>query len=443
MRFYKVQDYHHFSALKKKLRAKPFLTKAERNILRCHSHSKAEGVTILKRGDKVGYHGLLTCNNSWCCPCCAPYRLTRTQRYLEAGFQMLAERGYKCIMITFTVPHSNYFNGYSDLGWRPHLHTLADTFYLLHRTFSQFTKKTRLTRLARRVHTITKKEARYKNETSEKKRREQKYATENTDYYSFYIHEITWGSVNGWHPHIHYLIWLPPANFNYFKTQEENLQKKWKEATLEVLNEMTWLQNNVKNNWKDLINNDKSSTVRGVYFSKNEKGEVREITQNGYFWSGSQEVTALQQKKGHGTNLTSWQILAKALDETNEKHEFYFNLYLEIINAMTGYNVWTFKRGFLQEIKTYMQTHPIDLLQKKKSKPQDSAKEKIKVICWLSQEQWKLLNQEIDYLQIILASFAIQDEAFELIKELCEVFKVGAPMKEPPYGVKVFEKKAA
>lgn len=444
MRTYTIEDYHLFHKLKRKLRTKTFLTKAEKNLLYCHSRTKSNtGVTVVKRDKKVGFKGLFPCNNSWCCPCCAPYRLARTQYYLEAGFEMLKERGYKCLMITFTVPHSSYFKGYSDLEWRPHLHTLGDTLYLLNRTFSKFTRKARFTRLARRIHTITKEEARYTDETSKKKRQEQKYAAENTEYYSFYIHETTWGSKNGWHPHIHMLLWLTPQSFDYFKNLEEKLAKIWRESELEVINEMTWLQNNVKNNWKDLINNPDSSNTKGIYFSKDKNGNVREMTTRNYFWSGATEVTSLPNKTGRGMNLTSWEILKKALDETNEKHEFYFNLYLELVNTIPGVNLWTFKRGFLPQIRQYIKSNPRALIQKKKSWQEKNPRGKIQIICWLSQEQWKLLNQQTQYLQIVLASLAIQDDAFELIKELCEVFKVGPPLKKPPFSIKIFENENA
>ncbi len=400
-------------------------TPAVKRLKSCMSRPvKENGITIIHQNGKTGFLGINYCHNSWCCPNCAPYKLNRVKHKLESGFEMMKQQGYKALMITFTVPHTAYLTCRKVKDGENYITvkvkekpTLADTFYLLKESFMKFSTENAY------------KQARGK------------------DNRNFFIYEMTWGPEHGWHPHIHALFWLKPEQFDKFVTAEKHLTKVWYKKILSTLEEMTWLKRKTYERWKKFTSyclaETASSGSISLYISKDGNGKAMEMTSSKYFWSGENEVADLLSKQGRQNHLTQWQILQKGIDDENPDNEFYFDLYLELVEVVRGIQQYRFKKGFLSEINNFEKE------QKLKEEPTEEKKlikkkEKPKIICWLSTQQWNYLKyrEGCHYLILILSSFCQQENAFELISELCEVMKVGPPKESPPYKVRFIEEAA-
>lgn len=383
MRTYTVRDFTLLKKLQARLQHYDCNGIAHlKNLKHCmaRSHS-ARGVTISKTSDgKVGVQGLTYCHNSWACPSCAPYQMNRIKQKLTLAFAMMKERGYRCRMVTFTVPHARLSDGT--------FMKLDDIFYLLRNVYNSCLSGT------------------MKHVRS-------------TDSRTFSIFEITWSPINGWHPHIHALYWLKPDDMDKFIAAEKRLQESWKVHCEKILKQMTWLSQNEYNRFYNCL---QKGFSKGVFISDHDAD-----TSN-YFWSGENEVADLLKKTAKTHHLTSWQILARALDNDDK---LYWNLYIEMIKAVRAVQHWRFKRGFLSEINEYEKDHPIEKIEKKKQQPEKEAK----TVCWFTREQWNYNNIICPHFLPLIASFVAAcevDEAFNLICELCTVYRQPPPLKESP-----------
>jgi len=118
---------------------------------------------VMRSGDDAYFTGIMTCKSIWTCPVCAERIICERIGQLKDALQS----GYKTVMVTVTLQHSKY-DRLSDL-----LRSLKDAVKRLKsgRWWSNY--KDRWGVVA---------------------------------YVSSY--EITWGDVNGWHPHAHILLFL-------------------------------------------------------------------------------------------------------------------------------------------------------------------------------------------------------------------------------------------
>jgi hypothetical protein len=138
-------------------------------------------------GHRVGFGGLRTCDSPWACPVCAPALADRRGEALARTLEQFHEAGFRIVHAVLTVRHTrgkalaDVFNALADAwrrmgkdrAFRPHWSGLG---------------------YARAV-------------------------------------EITFGK-NGWHPHIHMVLVIPPERDVY--ELEEALWEAWSGAVLEV-----------------------------------------------------------------------------------------------------------------------------------------------------------------------------------------------------------------
>lgn len=414
MRFNYVQDYVFHDRLRRRL-SKLEKTRALNRFFGCLKLANHDGVAILRQGKRVLYHGLHYCNNAWACPVCAPYKMGKIKRRIDAAFTIMKEKGYKCIMATFTVPsrRADYQDLESHTATRKII-PLGTILYILKRAYSKWWT---YTRSVRKLF---------------------------GDYKSFMVTELTYGERNGWHPHFHCLYWVKEDAFQTLQEKENQIAEKWHTCIKKVIeNEVTW-DNDAKKALLAFVNKSiAEKNFRGFYISKNADGTLKDVNKSNYFWSAENEVSDLCNKKGHNGNLTQWQMIEKICRDEPDS-EKYVPLIAEIINTTFGMNMFKFTANFASELDNYIKEHSTPFEQKKSNTDAETTKP-IETVCWLSREQWNLLKyrEHIVGLNYILASLAIQDDAFELIKEFCEVFKVGAPLKKPPFTIKFIEKIAA
>ncbi len=206
-------------------------------LQRCHLVPVGQ-VTILKNSDgDVRYGGLKTCRGSWACPICTPRRAAERAEVVSTIAGQIVNTP---VMITYTMQHKK------EDGLSPLLDTL-----------------TRALRLARNG------------------KRRKAY----NDHCMGYIRalEITYGKINGWHPHYHELNFL-----NRSVTKEQLIDgvvKNYRKAIADsgkVVNDFTV---NVKN-WDektDYLTKSFDMTkelTHGIYKKYDESYNIFEILNN-------------------------------------------------------------------------------------------------------------------------------------------------------------------
>lgn len=421
MQFLGTQDYVLHKRIREKLlylhnNSFESMSKPLKNYMNCLKKVMPSGVTILKRRDKIRFHGLTHCRNIWACPTCAPTKMQRVKAKLTAAFDLMKEQGYKCCMVTYTVPHqrTEHYEQDGNVKYR-NIIPFATMLYVLRTAFAKF----------------------WHYQSMQKIRKGSK---------NFHIIEITYSDKNGWHPHFHTLCWYKPEQFEKIAKMEQNSRKNWYNCLLNAVEEITW-DNDSKNILKKFITYNKehmdSANSAGYYISKNDDGTIREFTASNYFWSGENEVADLYKKIARDGHLNQWQILQLATrSDDNLK---YVKLIEEILEATYWLKMFKFSPGFSKMLDEYIQEHGIATKKKSGGTDTDSTENTTKVICWLSAQQWNLLiyREHIANLTVILSSFAIQDNAFELIKEFCTVFKIGEPKSSPPFKIKLPDEQVA
>jgi hypothetical protein len=138
-------------------------------------------------GHRVGFGGLRTCDSPWACPVCAPTLADRRGEALARTLEQFHEMGFRIVHAVLTVRHTRG-------------EALADVFNALADAWRRMGKDRAL-----RPHWSGLGYAR--------------------------AVEITFGK-NGWHPHIHMVLVIPPERDVY--ELEEALWEAWSGAVLEV-----------------------------------------------------------------------------------------------------------------------------------------------------------------------------------------------------------------
>ena len=132
-------------------------------INKCHRISTGSVKVVKGKDGSVGYRGVVTCKSAWACPICSP-RLAKKKA--EAIAMMDSRLMYKRVMVTYTVQHSI----------KDRLDDLIDILYNSLRRARQGRKHAEFKEIALGYVRST---------------------------------EITYGK-NGWHAHIHEMIYLRP-----------------------------------------------------------------------------------------------------------------------------------------------------------------------------------------------------------------------------------------
>jgi len=138
-------------------------------------------------GFRVGFHGLMTCGSPWICPVCAPTLAEQRGEALARTLEYFHRIGFRIVHVVLTVRHTRG-------------EALADVFKALADAWRRMGKSR-----AFRPH------------------------WEGLGYARSV--EITFGK-NGWHPHIHLALVVPPERDPY--ALREALWQAWSGAVLEV-----------------------------------------------------------------------------------------------------------------------------------------------------------------------------------------------------------------
>lgn len=287
--------------------------------------------------DKAHYSNLTTCNKIHYCPCCRARLDARRAAELQGAMDRHLETvGNDVLLATFTFPH--------ELG--------DDLFVIsrkLKKTFSGY-KSLRATRL-------------------------QFEKIGETTFGSFTTTEYTYGS-NGWHPHIHMLIFVNP-NVDVKALQLE-LSRGWQDYAFKKGLGLPSIERGVR-----ITSGKDYAEKMASYMCKLGSDSDKKVSEN--TWSLAKEVTYAGAKKSF-KGMNPFQILTAWLESTDEKEQArYKALYCQYAEGTIGLHVYD-ATNKLKEV--YLNDYKSD---------EDLAAEKdenVTLLGYLNFAQWaRLLNQ--------------------------------------------------
>lgn len=146
--------------------------------------------SLHKRG---GLHDLITCKSPWICPVCAAHISEARRRELQNLDRAAREAGYTVALVTLTFSHH---------GGQP----LADLVYRLLEAVRKLSRQRSYRDLRMRYGVVG------------------------------WIRalEVTYSRLNGWHPHLHLLVYLPAATHDDLSVFGEAFRAEWENALAKV-----------------------------------------------------------------------------------------------------------------------------------------------------------------------------------------------------------------
>lgn len=330
-----------------------------------HQTATQPKVFIVANNEYSSTYGNIFCRNTWACPRCSAIVMAKKGAQIAAAIEAL-DKWHKqhCFMMTLTLPHVETMS-------------CEQTFTILRQSWRLFTRE--------------RKQKRKRNGGNSNKK--YSYVKGNDAWGKFVenfkikhtvrVYEFTWGE-NGWHPHIHALIWVPANLLKKAKDYEAELNERWwnccKRTATKILQNDTFVKS---------LYADYKKSHPGLTFSKDEHGEIRKQNSSYYIsgWGGDSEVTGnVERKATNEGHFTPYQILERAYKEPT-KREFFLNLFTEYILATAGHRRTEFSKTGINDIANkWKQTqHWIETIKKK---AMDKAKNPLQVVCWFTEPQW-------------------------------------------------------
>lgn len=227
-----------------------------------------EHVEIVRKGKRVFAQNLMVCGLFWICPVCAARISMERAREVREAIRRQEARGGSVLMVTSTVPH-----------------------YVLQPLSLVLGRVSEARRIQGRQWAF--------------KELKKEFHIEGT----IRALEVTYGA-NGWHVHLHELLFVGPGYRVYRKKLESRLLSHWQEACLRA--------------------GISSPNKRGIQVDGGEK-TARYLNK----WGFEMELTYSHVKKGHEGNLTPWDLLRQGKEE----------LFREYAEAFTGKHQLTWSNG--------------------------------------------------------------------------------------------------
>lgn len=225
-------------------------------------------VEIVRKGRKVFAKNLMVCGLFWICPVCAARISMERACEVREAIRRQEERGGSVLMVTSTVPHY----GFQPLSYVLGRVSEARRIQGRQRAFKELKKEFHIEGTIRAL-------------------------------------EVTYGA-NGWHVHLHELLFVGPGYRVFRKKLESRLLSHWQEACLRT--------------------GISSPNKRGIQVNGGEK-TARYVNK----WGFEMELTYSHVKKGHEGNLTPWDLLRQGKED----------LFREYAEAFTGKHQLTWSNG--------------------------------------------------------------------------------------------------
>lgn len=371
---------------------------ALKTFLNCGTKAhESTGIAILSNSSYSRLSGARMCHNSWACPVCSAVIMSKYATRISAAIDALKEK-YVPIMITYTIFHSK-----SD--------SCQQAFDVLFETWKRFSSDKKGKRSGVYGHFLHDCEIKHYVRCS----------------------EVTY-TVNGWHPHLHVLYFVPKHKLHLAAAKEMALRTTWKNAQEKA---MLKVYGYTKYNALYESEREHGEGACGVYLSKDNQGNPVIMKTSDYLcgWGIDKELTGNYQKSATcKTSRTPYQLLNAAFDGD----QMAIHLYIEFAKYVVTHKrrrVDFSRTGLNQIIAQYMNTEVYkEVLKKKRTKVQEG-KAAWRTVIWFSKQDWcEICNNDLPLVFMMLC-FAKYDNGFDLIAELLAVNHVKAtPLSFDPSG---------
>ena len=325
-------------------------------------------VTIFTNGEnRTLFTGIACCHSAWACPNCTAKVLALKGANIACLIEARAKWEKKfAFMVTFTLPHTD------EMSCKEAYEMLRSAWRMFSRdgnlarnsqgkalgAYGQFRGTLKITNILR-------------------------------------VFEFTWGE-NGWHPHIHALMWAPKESFEHIADWEGKLSARWWHCAKFCYRKGLHEQNDPEADAKaeKLYSEQKyiDCQLNGhkpVFISKDKNGKAR-IEQSSHYmtgWAADREVTgeAYKSSKFAG-HYTPFQILNAAYHaQTPEQQYDLLELFCEYAEATRGTKRFCFTPGDNRLIDQWKETIDFTEMYKKKATELATA---VHPVAWLSSKQW-------------------------------------------------------
>lgn len=322
------------------------------------------------------------------------------------------------IMMTCTVPHKNWMN-------------INDVYDILQKTWRTFSHTKRSS--TQKKYTLKKtigEDKRAKGKAGEVKTYEikttrifpQMCATFQIKH-TVRVYEFTWGE-NGWHPHIHSLLWVPKKYLDKLNDGwEQKLADDWWEIAEHKAKEIYAKKfpddPERINQAIEAVFNETSKKHNSIHISKDRNHKIKVMQSSHYIsgWGGDLEVSNEKKlKRASDGHYSPLQILEEAYKQRHKKDpdEKWINLYIEYLKATYGKRRVQFSRTGLNAIiaEWFTTNKWVEVLKKKYT---EKATANWKTVCWFSNEQWRQIS--FYHLQTKLLDLSLLTDAHDEIKK--------------------------
>lgn len=324
-----------------------------------------QNVYLISNGKNAKFVGQAMCKNTWACPVCSAYMMSKYASEIATAIEMKRAEGEMAFMVTFSVPHLRFM-------------TCRQVTDILYKTYEYFRR------------TAKQKNYRRKSDGSLGLRQ----GTVSKQFFDEFgirdfvnVCEYTWG-VNGWHPHFHMLMWTKKENADKIMEWEDKLNEFWMQTARRITQkslECCFTDDFAADYVNRLYN--KSEKAGGIHIS-NDNGKVRESLTSDYIagWGADKELTGNRRKEAsHEGHYTPYQILERAYYGDAEMEKLYIEFCLQVTRKPVHHRVIWSKTGFKCRINNFAQSEKAREYLKKK----ESENREWKVVCYFTYEQWK------------------------------------------------------
>ena len=338
-------DFKHSKTISKKTLEHPWNI---HRVCKCGKVTISDEIHVGLKNDNAVIRGLFTCGSVWSCPVCAAKIQEARRKEIAKAIKWAYLNDYKCIMITMTISHKQY----EKLGH------LMNKFTIARQKLKGGNPWKRLKESAGLIGYIS-------------------------------TLELTFGEINGWHPHYHEL-WIVKKDCDT-DLLRDRIADRWTRICLS--------QDLIRGNKDNRLDkfNEKSIDIRDNVSSS----EYLTKQSNAQEWGIDREMAKSSSKVAKNKGYTPFQLLDKS---DNSGTDRYAKLFMEFCNIFKGRKQHYWSRGLKELINIEEKTEE-ELSEEKQpeillyvfSQRQFSIVTKnnmlIKIIEWIEDRKWNNIQK--------------------------------------------------
>jgi len=327
--------YAHLTELEKHYRA--MNSHSTTKCLRVkHRSSSRVGVRVDRKHNKAHYSGLDVCGSPWACPVCASKLQNRRAIEIQDAFKWAyKDKQFQMMMVTLTFPHGIA----DDLGDMLDKLKLAMKYFRKGKTYDKFKAGIKYQGMIKAM-------------------------------------EITWGNINGWHPHTHELQII---DYNITPAEEKRIHKF-------ILNRWEMACKKAGLLKHGSIADFRKRAVNTIFHAK-DSDYLAKLNNEDRAWGADREMASSSTKQGRLTGLSPFQIL-----EQSDGNEQFQNLFLEYALKMKGKKQLIWSRGLKDKV---------GIKEKSDKELVNEQTSESELVAFFTDHQWKIVlkNNDRSYIQ--------------------------------------------